>query len=54
MPYTLDVHDQESSGNHTDCLMLVSLIFGVMALISAAILYGAGAIFAWIRRGIRA
>ena len=54
VPYTLEVHDKASSRNHTDCLMLVSLIFGVMALILAAILYGAGAIFAWIRRGFRA
>jgi hypothetical protein len=51
MPYTLQVYDKDTSRQHTDCLIEASFFFGLAALIGSALIYGFGAILAWIRRG---
>ena len=54
VPYTLAAFDNRLSQQWTWCLRTSALLWGLIAVILAGLLYGAGAIIAWIRGGFKA
>jgi hypothetical protein len=53
VPYTFEVYESGRLQRLYSCLGIGALIYGLIAVILAAMLYGAGAIIAWIRGGFK-